>query len=214
MADRDTKGLFIKGHTSFVHKGMNAGRRNSPSTEFKKGSTPWNKGNGGNITCLNCQKVFYVPKHKLSTRKYCGLKCKQSHLKTDPWKNKEVRSHSQEAREKISKHQRENPRRAELAYNWKGGTGSERHKAMGKIEYKEWRNAVFKRDDYTCQICLVRGFDVNADHIEKWSERPDLRYEVSNGRTLCRACHYFITFNKKMPMDSKWGITSVKGVTL
>src|SRR3990167_2227052 len=42
---------------------------------------------------------------------------------------------------------------------------------------------------FTCQFCGVRGGRIEADHIKWWSEYPKLRYKVSNGRTLCRACH-------------------------
>lgn len=211
MKDRDSKGMFVKGHQSFVKKRMNKGKRNSPATEFKPGFTPWNKGNGGNIQCLNCSKVFYVPKHKLSTRKYCELACKYAHLKIDPWKNKKVRSHSQEARNKISKYQRGNSRRGESAPNWKGGTGTERHQDMGKFEYKDWRQAVFDRDDFTCQVCNARGEYIHADHIKSWADYPELRYDVNNGRTVCRVCHYYITFKRKMPQNSSWGLTTARG---
>lgn len=56
-------------------------------------------------------------------------------------------------------------------------------------EYKEWRRAVFTRDDWTCQLCGKRGGRLQAHHIKKWSEFPELRYEVSNGTTLCESCH-------------------------
>lgn len=65
----------------------------------------------------------------------------------------------------------------------------ERQKAMGRVEYKEWRRNVFKRDDYTCQECKQRGKRINADHIKPWAMFPDLRYELKNGRTLCVSCH-------------------------
>lgn len=76
---------------------------------------------------------------------------------------------------------------------WRGGIAtankSERQLAMQTIEYKYWRQSVFVRDDYTCQECLERGGKLNADHIQSWAEYPELRYELSNGRTLCESCH-------------------------
>lgn len=40
----------------------------------------------------------------------------------------------------------------------------------------------------------------------KWSDFPELRFELSNCRTLCQRCHYFITYDKIMPSDKKtWG---------
>jgi 5-methylcytosine-specific restriction endonuclease McrA len=79
------------------------------------------------------------------------------------------------------------------ASNWKGGESlarqTERHIAMSRQPYREWRAAVFARDDYTCQMCRLRGVRMEADHIEPWSRAPELRYEVTNGRTLCVPCH-------------------------
>lgn len=79
--------------------------------------------------------------------------------------------------------------RGEKNGNWNGGTGTERHQAMGKIEYVLWRTSIFMRDDYTCQQCLVRGGELNADHIKPWALYPELRYAIDNGRTLCVSCH-------------------------
>lgn len=53
----------------------------------------------------------------------------------------------------------------------------------------DWRNAVFARDDFTCQHCGTRGGKLNADHIKPWSRFPELRHDLSNGRTLCVPCH-------------------------
>jgi hypothetical protein len=52
-----------------------------------------------------------------------------------------------------------------------------------------WRTAVFQRDDYTCQMCGQRGGRLQADHIKPYATYPDLRWDVSNGRTLCVPCH-------------------------
>ena len=56
-------------------------------------------------------------------------------------------------------------------------------------DYREWRKAVFERDDYTCQYCGERGGRLNAHHIKSWRNYEDLRYEVENGITLCEECH-------------------------
>lgn len=56
-------------------------------------------------------------------------------------------------------------------------------------EAKEWRRAVFERDNYTCQMCGIRGSYLEADHIKPWAYFPKLRFELTNGRTLCRNCH-------------------------
>lgn len=89
--------------------------------------------------------------------------------------------------------------------NWKGGTSrTERQVMMGRIEYIQWRNAVFIRDNFTCQVCNQYAGYLHADHIQSWAEYEDLRFEVSNGRTLCVPCHYYVTFKKKMPVGSLW----------
>jgi hypothetical protein len=72
---------------------------------------------------------------------------------------------------------------------WRGGIYPE-HKALRKcLEYKLWRERVFQRDNYTCQTCKQVGGHLNADHILPFAQYPKLRFDVSNGRTLCVGCH-------------------------
>lgn len=56
-------------------------------------------------------------------------------------------------------------------------------------KYDSWRKAVFKRDNFTCQLCSTRGGILNADHIKPWALYPELRFDLDNGRTLCLPCH-------------------------
>ena len=89
-------------------------------------------------------------------------------------------------------------------HNWKGGVTSEDKKLRSKFQ-KYTQQLVFKRDNYTCQICDAYGVPIQVDHIKGWAEYPKLRFEMANCRTLCMACHYYITFKKRMPVGIIWG---------
>lgn len=56
-------------------------------------------------------------------------------------------------------------------------------------EYTEWRANVFNRDNFTCVMCGQVGGELNAHHIKEYAKYPKLRYEISNGVTLCKECH-------------------------
>lgn len=72
---------------------------------------------------------------------------------------------------------------------WKGGITPENHKIRSSLEYKNWRRAVYRRDNWTCVECGRRGGELNADHIKPFALFPKLRFDVRNGRTLCVPCH-------------------------
>lgn len=72
---------------------------------------------------------------------------------------------------------------------WKGGINGENDNLRHRREYKNWRTAIYERDDYTCQCCGKRGGKLNAHHINQFSDYPEIRYDVNNGITLCVECH-------------------------
>ncbi|HNC91443.1 MAG TPA: HNH endonuclease signature motif containing protein [Anaerolineales bacterium] len=76
----------------------------------------------------------------------------------------------------------------ERSPTWKGGINKEKDRRKS-FEGVKWRKAVFERDDYTCRMCGKKGGFIEADHIKPFCDYPELRYELSNGRTLCRGCH-------------------------
>lgn len=108
------------------------------------------------------RKISQETKNKLS----------QSHLGQVAW-NKGIKS----------------PLSGNLHWNWQGGVTLENHRIRSSLENKLWRIAVFKRDDYTCVMCHLRGGRLEADHIKPFSIFPELRFAINNGRTLCKPCH-------------------------
>jgi hypothetical protein len=80
--------------------------------------------------------------------------------------------------------------KGEKHYKWKGGRAWQR---FTEPRYIAWRAAVLERDDYTCQHCQrkchkhERG--LAAHHVKPYATHAALRYDLSNGLTLCRACH-------------------------
>jgi len=59
--------------------------------------------------------------------------------------------------------------------------------------YKNWRQQVYKRDNYCCQWpnCKKKT-KLNAHHIKTWAEYPGLRFDPNNGITLCYNHHKLI----------------------
>lgn len=163
------------------------------------------------LECIYCHKKFIVNKcHK--DRKLCSDSCsnkwkgednnigfKKGHPQygeNNYWKGKtftdEHKKHigegnkgkklSEEDKKKIS---------GKNHWNWKGGITSENNQARHNDEYINWRNAVYVRDWFTCQICKVKcnSKSIIAHHIKPFSDYKELRYNVDNGVCLCRSCH-------------------------
>jgi len=116
----------------------------------------------------------------------------------------EGKTHSMETRNKISKSLEGNipwnvgkkcPQLAEENNgSWKGGITPYAMKLRNSNKYIDWRNEVFKRDDYTCQVCGERGCHINAHHIIPFAkliktEEEHKIFNIGNGQTLCLGCH-------------------------
>ena len=77
----------------------------------------------------------------------------------------------------------------EKHWNWKGGLTSKNKKDRESLEFRLWREAVFKRDRYTCQKTKIRGGVLHPHHILNFAEYPELRFAIDNGITLSKKAH-------------------------
>jgi len=74
--------------------------------------------------------------------------------------------------------------------NWKGGATKKNEMVRKCLEYRLWRNAVYQRDNYTCQECNISiGGNLEAHHIKSFAVFPELRFAIDNGIILCKECH-------------------------
>ena len=169
----------------------------SPLKGIKSGRPAWNKTEGVHLNCKTCGADMRIEPNQVGRKKFCSKACffagrelkglfTKGHPDLVP---PEKRGHSTETRSKMREVNRKNARYGADNPLWQGGAREKRKREMQGYKYRDWRQAVFSRDNWTCQICKARGVYLEADHIKPWCAFPDLRYEVSNGRAVCRPCH-------------------------
>ena len=71
--------------------------------------------------------------------------------------------------------------------NWRGGIQL-KHPERNRYRAKMWVKAVKDRDGWKCAECDATD-RLHAHHIKGWKNHQELRFEVSNGVTLCHECH-------------------------
>lgn len=189
---------FQKGHPRFV---KNPG--------FKKGMIPWNKGK--NMSTESKKKMSLIKigkprsgnslkwKHSEETKR----KLSESHLGQIAW-NKGLKGYMAG-----KKHWAYGKKRPEISgennNRWKGGI-TPINKLQRVSFITKYRQEIFERDNFTCQLCGERGIVLQVDHIQEWSKYIEGRFSLDNCRTLCQKCHYKITYGKPMPQEAKnWG---------
>jgi len=128
--------------------------------------------------CKVCGKQ--IPKQNW---KYCSDKCYKSIIKNKK-RNEEDIKKIKIGCQKRNQTGIKNP-------NWNGGVTKKRNIIFNSPEYAEWRRKVFERDDFTCQDCGLKGDGNNliAHHIKSFTKYPELRFDVNNGKTLCKEDH-------------------------
>src|SRR3990167_2880783 len=182
-------------------------------TTFQKGYTPWNKGKKmpkdwmtperrRKIGLANKGKKMIITekaRRKISEAHKGKIPKNLSYLHSLPYTEERKRKiglahrgmkHTEETKRKISDAKRDPLRQLYRAIR-------ECYKS------REWKVAVFKRDDHMCVWCGNKDRTIQADHIKPfWKivkenkvktiiEALSCRelWDISNGRTLCENCH-------------------------
>jgi len=136
--------------------------------------------------CEVCKKQFSVFPYRSKAR-FCSCKCRARLImpKGGLWKKGHIAWNK--GKMGWTKGTKAGFQKGALNPSWNGGTSS--FKDNHKWEWKRWREKVFKRDNYTCQVCKKYGGVLHPHHIKCMAHFPELRFVVSNGLTICPACH-------------------------
>src|SRR3990167_2560215 len=156
---------------------------------------------GGVVLC-RCGVLFYVRSSDLKTKKYCShncyadaqrmgmqlecILCKKEYYRPPSqikWRGSSYCSQRCKFKGRTKFMSRED------SPSWRGGLTSENKLIRRSKAWQTWRQQVFERDSYTCQGCGKRGGYLEPHHIKPFAYFPNLRFEISNGLTLCRPCH-------------------------
>ena len=94
--------------------------------------------------------------------------------------------------------------RGENSPRWKGGASNLSKRIKNSFKYKKWREAIFQRDNWTCQQCGKRGGIILHPHhrrsfasiLEENNIKTledalncEVLWNINDGITLCRNCH-------------------------
>ena len=171
---------------------------------FQKGYTPWNKGKkmslefGKKISkAMKGRKGrnWTEEEKRKQSKKLKGNTNKRGKKCSEETKRKMSRKAKTSERIRIATKNLPKARKGSASPSWKGG--AKRPYQHTGWRYYEWRTKVFERDNWTCQTCGARSkarepVYLEAHHIKSWVKYKKLRYELSNGVTLCRECHKLI----------------------
>ncbi len=142
------------------------------------------------LVCTICGKSYEQIASRANSSKYCSKECwgrrAAQHTclccgKAFDWKTSTGIDYC--SRECAFKH-----KVGELASAWKDGKSLKRLRGSVSRKLTVWRKAINERDNYTCQRCGATGI-THAHHLKSFSEFPELRFDISNGTTLCVNCH-------------------------
>lgn len=119
----------------------------------------WNR---VDLVCDNCGEIFQRQPNRIrSELVFCSTSCRNEYLLTGE----------------------NNP-------NWNPDlTDIDRQSLRTTDEYRQLISFVLERDDYTCQVCGVRGTEMNVHHLYSFAAYPEYRLDPELCLTMCESEH-------------------------
>ena len=163
------------------------------AVKFKKGHT-YNSSKQRRKQIAERMKGDKNPTKRPEVRKKIS-ESKKGHIVTQETRKKiskklTGRKLSEETKRKIG-----NSERGEKSHLWEGGITPLNKLLRNQSKFKIWREAVFLRDNFTCQnpnceFCNNKvGVLLHPHHIKSFIKFPELRFNINNGITLCAGFH-------------------------
>ena len=183
------------------------------------------------VQCITCGSEFQVVPARLSTAKFCSLACRYK------WREENFKGslnpNYKGGKIKKTCPQCDNdyyviPARINQKFCSKpcADKGGIRHSGEANANYRvdarrknrggshhKWVSAVMSRDKATCQECGATEVELHAHHIKSYKDHPELRFDLSNGITLCYKCHWALhtALNAKTVNSGNTPPTKVEG---
>ena len=179
-----------------INMALRKGQTNSGS--FKIGMIPKNKGKRSyKPKCLHCNILIDTSDKR---NKFCNHTCSMKHR----WKTGTMAHVLKIFKQNHGTHPKGYTNSGSFTFetcggeknvNWKGGITSLNDKLRSSSKFKIWREAVFLRDNFTCQnkkckFCNNKiGVFLHPHHIKQLAFYPELAFDINNGITYCAEFH-------------------------
>jgi hypothetical protein len=160
-------------------------KRCGVSKKIQKFKTDKRRDDGRSACCRECYETKQLEVWKRTPEQ---IEAQRSKL--------QGRKYSLEHRLAISKGQKIAVK--EGRHHWKRNDFENEDQDRCHIAYKIWKEKLLERCGGKCETC-GKTERLHAHHIECFYKRPELRFEINNGKILCISCHMRLHRSKKMP---------------
>ncbi len=83
------------------------------------------------------------------------------------------------------------------------------------FRYKKWRQEIYRRANYICQMCGCKDVKFHAHHVYSQHRHPHLKYVLENGLCLCGQCHLVrVHYNGETPSGAYDILKSLRTLAL